>query len=111
MHFIFALLPFVLSAAVAKDHKRCDCQIQNQDGSWRYDWQLTFNTCQNTFSDIAKYDPGAGRCVAASGKRIDGDTWFRDCAFQAKSGYFPVSGGAIDTTGTPMTGTGGSTCD
>ncbi|KAF5576040.1 hypothetical protein FPCIR_12827 [Fusarium pseudocircinatum] len=96
MRFAITLLPFILPV-MASDHKQCDCQINDGNG-WKYDWQLTFNVCTNNYEKTAEYDNGAGRCIANPHVRLDGDRFYNNCKLLAKTGWYPVVNGAVDTT-------------
>lgn len=45
----FAILPLLLPAVLAREHKQCDCSVKTWNSNMHYDWQLTFNVCKDSF--------------------------------------------------------------
>ncbi|KAJ4317093.1 hypothetical protein N0V84_007546 [Fusarium piperis] len=96
MRLLITLMPFLLPV-IASPHRQCDCQINNGNG-WKYDWQLTFNVCVDSYSETAEYDHGAGRCISLPTVSLDGDRFYKNCKNLAEKGWYPVVDGAIDTS-------------
>ncbi|KAI2485453.1 hypothetical protein Ptr902_04393 [Pyrenophora tritici-repentis] len=63
---------------------------ENGNIKFTYDWQLTWQTCKNTYSSTASYDNAKGRCIANSPDGIAMPNWEKNCIQQSINGWYDV---------------------